>query len=83
MRIGWPIANYPIRVEDSTRFFAAIAPPAKEKEGHDGNKGNDASSSSASNRTCMVATSRSRRGIWHDDNRRLDSGGKYVAIDSG
>ena len=80
--VGIGLPDYPIRVEDSTRFFAAVAPPVKEKEDDDGNKGNAASSSSASNRNCMVAASRSRRGIRHDDNRRLDSGGRYVVIDS-
>jgi hypothetical protein len=81
VRIGLP--DYPIRVEDSTRFFgAAIAAPAKENEENDDDKGNDASSSSASNRTGMVAASRGRRGIWHNDNCRLDGGGNYVAIGS-
>ena len=80
MRIGLP--DYPIRVEDSTRFFGAAAAPEKENEDNGEDKDNDASSSSTSNRTCMVASSRSGRGIWHNDNCRLDGGGNYVAIGS-
>jgi hypothetical protein len=53
--------------------------PTKE-EPNDGNKGNNASRNSASNRTNIAAASRTRWGIRHNDNRRLISDGSYVTI---
>jgi hypothetical protein len=73
------IPDYPIGVEDNRFFSAAIASPAKEKDDNGDDKGNNASSNSASNRTSIVA-SRTRWGIRHNDNRRLNSGGNYEAI---
>jgi hypothetical protein len=73
------IPDYPIGIKDKRFFRAALVAPVKEKENNDGDKGNDASSSSASNRT-NIAASRTRWGIRYNDNRRLNSGGNYETI---
>jgi hypothetical protein len=74
------ISDYPTRVKDNRPFSLTIAASAKEKEENGDDKGNDASSNSASNRASTATTSRTRWGIWHNDNCRLNSGGKYDAI---
>jgi hypothetical protein len=74
------IPDHPIGVKDNRFFVVSIATPAKEKEDNDGDKCNNASSNSASNRTSIAAASRTRWGIRHNDNRRLNSGGNYEAI---
>jgi hypothetical protein len=77
------IPDYSISVIDNRFFSPAIAASAKEKEDNGDDKDNNASSSSTSNRTSIDAASRTRWGIRHNDNRRLNSGGNYVAIGSG
>jgi len=69
--------DYPIGVKDNRFFVASTATQAKEKEENDGDKGNNPSSNSASNRTSIAAASRINCGPRHNDNRRLNSGINY------
>jgi hypothetical protein len=77
------ISDYPIRVKDNRPFSLTIAASAKDKEENDDDKGDDASSNSASNRTSTATASRTRWGVRHNDNRRLNCGGKYESIGFG